>query len=253
MGKLDLAVNFINKAFSYCKNPKKLGINANSTDFIGLKLAPQLAQDTVQISTAVKPVIDITKIYEEMSKLGIKELRRIDTKTFRGETLEGKPEILQKLKDFGFKIVVDFRNEAGEGYKQACQNAGLEYFKFPLSHTQNFAAETKIDEEFVKNLKKLFEICDNGDAYMACRWGIDRTNVGVIMNYLLNPTPHLVPEIVEWGSNTSKSIINKNRKNAENILKSLTEQQKEYLGLDGMSKEVLRRRAMKLTDKNKIW
>lgn len=253
MGQLNLAVNFINKAGSYCLNPKKYGLKAGSLSSDGLKIAPQLLQDTVQLSNIAKPVIDINTIYDEVSKLGIGQLKRLDTKTFRGETLEGKPEILHKLKDFGFNTIVDFRVEAGEGYRQACEKAGLEYFKFPLSHTQNFASETKINDEFVKNLKKLFEIFDNGNAYLACRWGIDRTNVGVILNYLLNPTPHLVPEIVEWGSNTSKSIINKNRKNAENILKNLTAEQKEVLGLGYDSKDTLRSRAIRLIDKNKIW
>ena len=73
------------------------------------------------------------------------------------------------------------------------------------------------------------------------------------LNYLLNPTEHLTPEIFAWAGDSAKSIINKNKKNTENILKQLTQEQKEILKLEPDYLETLRTRTRKLINKNKIF
>ena len=212
----------------------------------GYRFMPQIAEDVVSFTTK-----DPNEIYKEISNLGISKLRRLDMKTYSGETLEGKPEILQKLKSFGIETIVDFRSEGGKNYQNECEKAGLEYFQFPLRHTQNFTKDVNIDNNFVQKLKKLFETFNRGNAYLGCKWGIDRTNLGLMLNYLLNPVEHLAPEIIAWGGENEKSIVNKSKKVTENILKQLNKEQKETLGLDASSSEVLRQRARRLVNKYK--
>ena len=134
--------------------------------------------------------------------------------------------------------------------------------RFPYFHllsillylkTKNFANKLEVNDTFVQKLRKFFDICDKGNTYLACQWGIDRTNVGIILNYLLNPTEHLTPEIFAWAGDSAKSIINKNKKNTENILKQLTQEQKEILKLEPDYLETLRTRTRKLINKNKTF
>ena len=252
MGKTSLVINSIRPEPNWhiaAQQRSKMLQNNFATRLVCPLLSHAL-KDSIEISSPIKNYSP-SEVAEEMNKLNISRLRRLDTKTYSGESLEGKPEIIKKLKELGFEAVVDFRNGYCNCYKQDCEKNGIKYFNFPLSHTKNFTNNLEINDDFVKDLKNFFDICDKGNAYLACQWGIDRTNVGVILNYLLNPTEHLTPEVFAWGGDSTKSIINKNKKNVENILKQLTQEQKDFLKLEPNVFETLRRRTITLINKNK--
>lgn len=252
MGKTSLVINSTRPMSNWQKavqKTSKLLQNNLAARFVCPHLSP-LIKDTLEITKPIK-IYSPSEVADEMHKLQINKLRRLDSKTYSGETLEGKPDTIKRLKELGFETIVDFRKGYCSCYKKDCENNGIEYFNFPLSHTKNFANKLEVNDSFVKDLRKFFDICDSGNAYLACQWGIDRTNVGVILNYLLNPTEHLTPEVFAWGGDSAKSIINKNKKNAENILKQLTQEQKELLKIEPDCREILKRRTMKLINKNK--
>ena len=249
MSKLGLSVNSIKPVLCWQKAVQKpcMCLQKSFVAPTGYRFMPKLACDIVSFSNQKNP----NEIFSEISSLGISKLRRLDTKTYSGETLENRPEILNKLRSYGIKTVVDFRSEAGNNYKKECENAGLEYFQFPLSHTKSFSQDVEINDEFVCKLKKLFEVFNRGDAYLGCKWGIDRTNLGLMLNYLLNPTEHIAPEIIAWGGDSEKTIVNKSKKVADNILKKLTPEHKKTLEMGVNCRETSRHRATRLLNKYK--
>lgn len=211
-------------------------------------------RDTVVISKEEKPQIKIPtpgETMKEMVAMGIAKLRVLDTRTYSGETLEDSPEKLAKLKSLGINTVVDFREESGQVYKKMCEDNGLEFFYFPLKHSGKFDTKNGVNDEFVDKMKGFFDIYNKGNAYFGCKWGLDRTNIALTMNYLLNTTSHMAPEILAWGGESVKSVINKDKKIIENLFKALTPSQKEKLDLSDAWRDVMKKRTKRLIEKNK--
>ena len=187
---------------------------------------------------------------QEMQAMGIARLRVLDTRTYSGETLEEAPEKLARLKSLGINTVVDFREEGGQVYKKMCEENGLEFLHFPLKHSGKFETKEGVSDEFVGKMKKFFEIYNDGNAYFSCKWGLDRTNIALIMNFLLNPVPHMTPEILAWGGENVKSVINKDKKIIENLYKSLTPAKKEMLEISDCWRDIIKKRTKRILDKN---
>ena len=215
-----------------------------------VKMFSALNRDLVEITQKKNtPPVDPITADREMMALGISQLRLLGAKTYSGETLEESPEKLKKLKELGIETVVDFREEAGDTYKKLCAQNGLEYFQFPLKHSASFNVKEGVSDDFVKKMKRFFEIFNKGNAYMGCKWGIDRTNLALMMNYLVNPEVHMIPTITAWGGESSKNIINKNQKIIEKMCKSLTPEQKEKLELSSEYSYLMKRRSKNLMNK----
>ena len=188
---------------------------------------------------------------KEMQSMGIAKLRVLDTRTYCGETLENAPEKIAKLKALGINTVVDFREEGGQVYKKLCEENDLKFLHFPLKHSGKFETKNGVSDEFVDKMKSYFDIYNEGNAYLGCQWGLDRTNIALMMNYLLNPIPHMAPEILSWGGENVKSVINKDKKIIENLFKSLTPAQKEKLDISDAWRDVIKSRTKRLIEKNK--
>ena len=214
------------------------------------KMISPLNRDLVEISKKKEfPPVDPIVADREMMALDISRLRVLGAKTYSGETLENSPDKLKKLKELGINTVVDFREEAFDTYKNLCSQNGLEYFQFPLKHSANFNVKEGVSDEFVDNMKRFFEIFNQGNAYMGCKFGIDRTNLALMMNYLVNPEVHMIPEITAWGGDSLKNVINKNQKIIEKLCKSLTPAQKEKLELSSEYSYLMKRRSKNLMNK----
>ena len=257
MSKINLGIQKIGSVKATGKSARSAWDKATTktraflkNSFDGLKLQENLKKDVVDIEKS-SVVLDIATLHKEIISMQIPYLRILDSRTFSGALLEDSPEKLQKLKELGIATIVDFREEAGSVYKDLCNKEGLEYFNFPLKHTSKFTTNSGVNNEFVENLKKFFEIYNNGNAYMHCKWGIDRTNIGIMLNYLLNPIPHISPEIIAWNGDSAKSIINKGRKLIENLYKNMAPAQKEEIGITDNWQEIIKKRVRRLIEKNK--
>ena len=175
------------------------------------------------ISSTIKTIGE--PIFDSISKLGAKNLRRVGINCFSGATFEGSNINLNKIKDAGIKTIIDFRSEASKDFALECKNAGIEYKLFPLGHTKanplSQINENIVSEDFVKGLKEIIDTINEGNVYMGCRYGIDRTNLGLVLNYLLNPKASTPPMILTWGDFRTKSVINKTLKVARKMIKKI--------------------------------
>ena len=134
--------------------------------------------------------------------------------------------------------------------------------KFPLDNVLSLdnpryfklSKENKryITDEFVESLKKFFKVMNSKKLYAGCQYGIDRTNIGLSLNYLLNPeAKHGAPEILTWPGERKKTIVNKNTKVIKKILKALTREQKKKLGISIENDDEINKRIISLVQKNK--
>ena len=178
------------------------------------------------------------KIYHRLVSQGVaKNLRPVGNSCVSGATLEGNIAGLRKLKAAGIDTIVDFRSEASSIFGQTCKTEGFDYMLFPIGHTRSglsgksVSIENIISDEYVEQLKKFIETVNEKNVYMGCHYGIDRTNLGLVLNYLLNPKA-APPKIVTWGDFRTKSVINRTLKKARKIIKKMTPEQRQKLGLD---------------------
>lgn len=203
--------------------------------------------------------IDINKI----KSFGIKNLRIADANIISGETFESRTmEDLSKIKSLGIDTIVDFRADGSEILKKKCKNTGIQYLKFPLDNVLSLnnssyfkmSKDNKryVTDEFVEKLKKFFKVMNTAKAYVGCQYGIDRTNMGLSLNYILNSKfKGHAPEILTWPGERKKTIVNKNTKVIKKILKALTPKQKERLGLKVENNDEINDRIISLVQKNK--
>ncbi len=224
------------------------------------KLTP-LKKDTVELTLTLAEnnrKINLNKIKE----LEIRNLRILNERAVSGGTFEHRPIFdLKALKSYGIESVIDFRSESGEKLIEACKREGLEYFRFPLDsvreRTSNryFIREKGkpviIRPEFITDLKKYFEIMNNSNCYVGCHYGIDRTNIGLLLNYFFNPKYNEVPPKIKfWPGEFRKNIINRNVKCIKKIFKSLTPEQKKELNIPDNYEECIREKVSRLLRHN---
>ena len=191
---------------------------------------------------------------DRIFNLGIKNLRKIGNGIISGPTLEGKPQLLSQIKDAGIHTIVDFRSEATPLIEEECKNLGLKYFKFGLNNTICDRKPLRVSSNFAQKLKEFIEIMNQGDAYIGCRFGIDRTNSGLLFNYFFNPQsskfniPKLFPGTFEKCCDIDTSIkkrmpkelintINKTIRKVQQAIDRITPEQRAELGIPENRKE----------------
>ena len=200
---------------------------------------------------------------DKVKSLGINNLRILDADTISGSTLESCPmKEFSDIKSCGIGTIVDFRADGSNILEEKCKRIGINYMKFPLDNVLSldnpkyfkFTKENKrlVTDEFINNLKKFFNAMDSKKIYVGCQYGIDRTNVGLSLNYLLNVNAkHGAPEILTWPGERKKTIVNKNTKVIKKILKALTPKQKEMLGISTKNNDDINKKIVNLVQKNK--
>lgn len=187
--------------------------------------------------------IDFAKIKE----LGITNLKQIDDKGFRGESLsaERNNKYLPKIKNYGIKTIIDLRtSDYTEKYKQKCEKLGFNYYHIPID------SKTISDREIINNLPQLFKQLDNGDFYIACAQGKHRTDIALALNYLFNPKYKGEPPIMHGHVENGKMRIQDIFTRANSIYKSLTTEDKNILGWDKEYDEAFKIRKQKLVKFN---
>ena len=75
------------------------------------------------------------------------------------------------------------------------------------------------------------KIYNKGNVYMGCNYGIDRTNLALTFNYLLNSKTKTPPKILSWDEYKPKNILNRTIKFTKKRIKKFTEIQKRILKL----------------------
>ena len=180
-------------------------INPISTRII-LNTKSQNTQNNSMVNFAAKPLKPLSKEFYQavmgkrgniapqqlrqlrMLELRILNFRAVSSTSVSGGTFSVRPDIdLRALKEAGFKTIVDFRGEATNDFAKKCEKYGFRYFNFnlnnviKLSNPEYFIREKnkkiEISPKFVENLLEFFAILEEGDVYMGCQFGIDRTNM----------------------------------------------------------------------------
>ena len=145
--------------------------------------------------------------YDSISKLGIKNLAiTTDGKGVRGSTLFAKnnKKYITDLKNAGINTVIDLRNEAPTGKaKTFCILNGLEYVHFPIKYDE------KMTQEDINKLPEFIKIMNEGNYYIGCAEGTNRTDVAIGLNYLFNPDCKTIPEFQASVPQKSLSMLGK--------------------------------------------
>ena len=199
--------------------------------------------------------------------MGIKHFRLIDSNSIRGVTLANqKPSMLTELKECGINTIIDLRSEGGSDskYAQACRENGLNYvnfklkinmpiFNLPLSDKLSTAERIAENEAFIKKLPDFFKLMNEGKYYMACLLGLHRTDLAVVLNYLINPNePKSPPILSHMYMKEETNFTNKYIGAMKNLLKNITTEHKKYLGLPDDFSSIFDARIVKLRLMNGI-
>ncbi len=187
-------------------------------------------------------ILDIGRIND----FGIKHFRLINSNSIRGVTLSNQnPKILKELKECGINHIIDLRREANSESKYAnnCKENGLKYFPFPININMpifNIAVTSKMSMQerkdsinsFIKLLPQFFKTMNEGRVYMACLLGLHRTDLAVTLNYLINPIEPASPPILSHMLISDETnMTNKYIGAMKNLIKNLSDEDKEKLGL----------------------
>ncbi len=196
-----------------------------------------------------------------LKQLGIKNFRLIDSNSIRGVTLANQKRILlRELKECGINTIIDLRKEGSDDskYAMACKENGLDYFNFKIKinmpifnepFTSNLSqAERQVENNnFISMLPEFFKLMDQGKFYMACLLGLHRTDLAVVMNYLLNPNePKTPPLLTHMYLKDETDFTNKYIGAMKNLLKNITEEQRRFLKLPDNFKDLFDVRVLKL-------
>ncbi len=227
-----------------------------------LLMRQPLNQDVVQISNntqkAANVSVNIPKSNELnneiITRLQIPNLRVLESNSISGSTFEKRSaEDLKKLKDSGIRAIIDFRSEAGCTFGKKCNELGMDYLNIPIEHSYNIFGghkkgnlPTTVSDEFVEQLKQFFSLANKGNNYIGCNFGIDRTNIGLVYNYLLNMSATKPPKLLSWGDFSHQNVINRTIKQVKKTIKHLTPEQRETLNLPSNYEEILKERIFRL-------
>ena len=207
--------------------------------------------------------VDIARI----KALNISHFRLIDSNSIRGVTLANqKKEILKELRESGIETIIDLRAEANadSDYAKDCCDNGLDYFNFklkinmpifnmPLASKLSTEERDRENREFVERLPDFFELMNRGRYYMACLLGLHRTDLAVVLNYLVNPKePKSPPILSHMYIKDETNFTNKYIGAMKNLYKNITQKEKDILGLSDNFKEIFDARITKLRLMNGI-
>lgn len=177
-----------------------------------------------------------TSLIKELATHDVANLRQLGN-SIGGACLQEKPYLLPKLKEYGINTVIDFRNIGESSYRRYCEESGLKYINFPVGHTRNglcganaINIKSDVNDKYIAKLKEFINAFNDENVYMGCHYGIDRTNLALTLNYLLNPKA-IAPELLTWGNYRLKSVINRTLKVARKIIKNMSPEQKEQFNL----------------------
>ena len=199
--------------------------------------------------------------------LGIKHFRLIDSNSIRGVTLANqKTSLLKELKECGINTIVDLRSEGdvGSKYAEACFENGLNYVNFKLKINMpifNLPLSSKLStderkseiEAFIKRMPEFFKIMNEGKYYMACLLGLHRTDLAVVLNYLINPVePKTPPVLSHMYMSEETNFTNKYIGAMKNLLKNITPEHRKFLGLPDDFSSIFNARILKLRLMNGI-
>lgn len=175
-----------------------------------------------------------TKILGELANYEIRNIRILGNNLYSGARLDGKRSLIQKLKNFNIKTIIDFRGGKNSNMAADCTAENMQYINFPVGHTRNGLSGgegiAKVSDEYVSQLKKFMDAYNEGNAYMGCEYGLDRTNLALTLNYLLNPKA-TAPEILNIEGSRMKSVVNRTLKIARRLIKDMTPGQKAELNI----------------------
>jgi len=223
------------------------------------KIQPPQADEFVRSTGS----LNIAKLKE----MNIAHFRLVDSNSVRGISLaDKKTEVLKKLKEYGINTIIDLRREGGKTTKYAkeCAQNGLDYFSFKLKDNMPIfvpTLATKLPEKqrrerykaFVQELPTFFEKMDNGRCYMHCMLGLHRTDLGVVLNYLINPKePSTVPTLSHMYMTDETNFTNKYIAAMKNLLKNIDNEDRQFLGLPDNFSEIFAGRVLKLKMMNGI-
>ena len=198
-----------------------------------------------------------------LTDMNIQNFRISGASVASGATLCSKSyKEFQDIKSCGIDAIVDYRADATTDLKEKCAAVGINYFSFPLDgvdtlNNETYFGMTDNNKRYVKNafinkLNEYFKIMNAKNVYTGCQYGIDRTNVGLTLNYLLNSNVvHGAPQILTWPGENKKSVINKLTKMTKKILNAMTSDQKNTLGLSVQNNDFTNHQAIKLVRKYK--
>lgn len=207
--------------------------------------------------------IDVVQI----KALEIPHFRLIDSNSVRGMCLANKPiTVLQELKNAGINTIIDLRKEGSPDSKYAknCERFGLNYFNFKIKENMavfNLPSTTKLTSGefaemtngFAKQLGQFFNLMDEGRVYMGCLLGLHRTDLAVVMNYLLNPNePQSPPVLSHMFIKEETNFTNKRIGAIKNLLKNLKPEHRSALGMAENFSEIFNARVLKLRMMNLI-
>ncbi len=222
-------------------------------------LAP-LESDTFELSTKLPKTIN----HRAIRDLNIRNLRILNEQMVSGGTFERRPlQDLYLLKQAGIETVIDFRTETSGTMAKKCKSTGLKYLNIPLDDVRErsnprYFIRTKgkttvVKPEFIKSLKEYFELMNTTNCYVGCHYGIDRTNMGLLLNYFFNSKyDSIPPKIIFWPGEGYKNVLNRNLKSIKKIFKSLTPEQKKELGLPEKYEDALKEKIQRLIKQNNM-
>ena len=201
------------------------------------------------------------KIVSFLKANNIDALRIINNNLYSGSTLENLDnDQFIKLKTLGIKSIVDLRQNADQNYVKKCNNAKIEYFKFPLDFIFNqgrsdiFVGKNRamVNDSFIDKLKKFLCITKDGNMYMGCQQGLDRTNFAIILTYLFNFNPNnKTPQILSSDIGTKRTLLNRDLDLIRKIIKKMTIEQKMQLNISENFNEILLERIKNLVLRNR--
>lgn len=204
-----------------------------------------------------KSLLDIyeRKFYHkpELKKISAHPFCQVGENCYRGHTLTGCPDKLAKLKKYGVERVIDLAGYPG--YEDECGKNGLDYFAFPLkenigdeaayfnqeAYMKNGVIERRCyrlpekeiqdfiqsagkihsesSREFIGKLIDFIHVLNEGNFYIACQFGHDRTNRALVMNSVFNPqyknfidTEPLQPENIGYMRNLYNKLADEDKK-----------------------------------------
>ena len=122
---------------------------------------------------------------------------------------------LSKLKNGGIRTIVDFRakGECNAVALKILKELGMEYVNFPIE-------DAHWDLDTVKAIGEYISAVNKGDFFAGCANGQARTDLGMAINYIFNPSAENVPQFY-YGSESSTRVSVKS--NIQQILKVVQE------------------------------
>ncbi len=185
--------------------------------------------------------------FEKIKQLGITNLKQVENKGFRGESLSAdrNNKYLPQIKNYGINTIIDLRtSDYTEKFKHKCENLGFNYYHIPID------SKTISDREIINNLPSLFKKLDDGNFYIACAQGKHRTDIALALNYLFNPkykgNPPTMHGHIENGKMRTQDIFTR----ANSIYKELNNNDKNLLGWNKEFDENFKIRKQKLVEFN---